>query len=267
MNTYTNIFTGLPDADVNILHQLDDNQLYHTCLVNKYSYNLCQNDKILRDRFNHYNVLLQADLKTTQQLCLTYKLASQWCQQELFWINKFNAFNFYLPIDINNINNYIKHFGWYEESNIIAKIIMKINDIEKNRVFDHTKGIIIVRIESMEANNLDLLLNDHFPRNEYDEMDFNEMVFELKDQNYFIKLRKWRKFDIDVGYKSLKEVEKLLTYTLTMTGICEDDLDCSFLSMKDELFDEQTLDVLHLKKDELIRVCLRRGLWEGMLTL
>lgn len=212
-----------------------------------------------------YNVLLQSDLKTTLEFCSTNQLASLWCKQKSFWIDKFNAFHFYLPIGVDTIKDYIKHFDWYETSNKDAKIILKINHIEKNRNYNQTKGIIVVRIEDMEADDLDLLLNQQFERDDSDDMNFNEIIFELNNQGYFVKLRKWRQYDVNIGYKSLKEVEKLLTYTLTSTGICEDDLDVYFLSMEDELFDKDNIDK-YIDQDKLIRLCLRRGLWEGMLS-
>lgn len=50
----TNIFTGIPEVDTEILDKLDDKTLYNTCMVNSYSSELCMNDKFLRKRINDY---------------------------------------------------------------------------------------------------------------------------------------------------------------------------------------------------------------------
>ena len=50
----TRIFTGIPEIDTSILHELDDETLFNTCQINAYSSELCWNDKILRGRFNEY---------------------------------------------------------------------------------------------------------------------------------------------------------------------------------------------------------------------
>ncbi len=52
MNIYeTNIFTGIPEIDTQILLELRAPDLYNVCLVNQYSAELCYNDKTLRERF------------------------------------------------------------------------------------------------------------------------------------------------------------------------------------------------------------------------
>ena len=50
----TRIFTGIPEMDTSILHELDDETLFNTCLINIYSSELCWNDKILRERLDEY---------------------------------------------------------------------------------------------------------------------------------------------------------------------------------------------------------------------
>ena len=41
-------FTGLPDTDRQILHQIDN--IYHICHTNKYLYKLCMNDAVLKKK-------------------------------------------------------------------------------------------------------------------------------------------------------------------------------------------------------------------------
>lgn len=44
----------LSEIDLMIFHQLNDNDLYHRCLTNQYSYNLCIRDKFLLSRIIHF---------------------------------------------------------------------------------------------------------------------------------------------------------------------------------------------------------------------
>ena len=56
----TNIFTGIPEMDTMILHELDDKTLYNMAQVNMYVYGLLMNNNILRNRIHTYlNRLVQ----------------------------------------------------------------------------------------------------------------------------------------------------------------------------------------------------------------
>ena len=50
----TNIFTGIPEMDTMILHELDDKTLYNMAQVNMYVYELLMNNNILRNRIHTY---------------------------------------------------------------------------------------------------------------------------------------------------------------------------------------------------------------------
>ena len=50
----TNIFTGIPEMDTMILHELDDKTLYNMAQVNMYVYGLLMNNNILRNRIKTY---------------------------------------------------------------------------------------------------------------------------------------------------------------------------------------------------------------------
>lgn len=50
----TNIFTGYPEIDTQILHGLDRRSLYQICQVNKYAYGLCINDIGLKRKINDF---------------------------------------------------------------------------------------------------------------------------------------------------------------------------------------------------------------------
>jgi hypothetical protein len=63
----TNIFTGLPDADVNILNQLSNHDLYNVCLVNKYAYNLCYNNLHLRNQYIDYKNLYDDTIRSLRE--------------------------------------------------------------------------------------------------------------------------------------------------------------------------------------------------------
>lgn len=49
-----NQLTRLDDTNIYTLYNLNDRDLYHTCITNKYFLNLCQNDVILKTRLNNY---------------------------------------------------------------------------------------------------------------------------------------------------------------------------------------------------------------------
>ena len=48
------LFIGIAEMDTHILHQMDDEMLYHICQVNHYAYELCKNDFRLRKRIKNY---------------------------------------------------------------------------------------------------------------------------------------------------------------------------------------------------------------------
>ncbi len=52
----TNIFTGIPEIDTHMLHTLDNKTLYDISSVNQYAYELCMNDKWLRQRVRQFLV-------------------------------------------------------------------------------------------------------------------------------------------------------------------------------------------------------------------
>lgn len=46
--------TGLPETDTLILHQLDDESLFHSCISSKYVFSLCKRDPLLYQRTMQY---------------------------------------------------------------------------------------------------------------------------------------------------------------------------------------------------------------------
>lgn len=149
-----------------------------------------------------------------------------------------------------------------------TEIILKINDIETNRKYNKTDGIIDLLIGGMSADNLDALFNMKFERNKHGDMNYNEIRFQLKKKGYFVSLRKYRGESVDIGYKSISEIKKIFTYALVITGICADNNGLLFLSMNDDAFEEEEVQVYtnNITENETIILCVRRGLWEGMLT-
>jgi hypothetical protein len=221
---------------------------------------------IFENKDTLYNILLQSDSNTLINMCRTNILAKRICDDKSFWIDKFNQYNFYLPI-LDGDETYLKMFDWIHDNVKNTEIILKINDIEKNRKYNKTDGIIDVLIEDMTADNLDALFNMKFERDEHGFMNYNEIRFQLKKKGYFVSLRKVRDKSVDIGYKSISEIKKIFTYALVMTGICADNKGMSFLSMDDEAFEEDAQAYINnLNASETIILCVRRGLWEGMLT-
>lgn len=210
-----------------------------------------------------YNIMLQSDPDQLINLCKTNKLANNICKNKQFWIDKFNTYNFFLPViyntdDWNNLRQFDLNYGNMET----AKIVMKINDIEKNRTFNKTKGMIRVVIEEMESENLEMLLDKKFESNEY-----NEIIFTLdNNNNYMIQLQKGDNPPINVGKFSLYDTERILSYCLGITGVCTDEFFDDFLSMEAAIFDEPDISY-YLAKKRLVMICVRRGLWEGMYKL
>lgn len=67
-DTYgSNIFTGVPEIDTLILHELDDQTLYHIAQLNRYGYELCINDIILRKRINNF-IVNQPEFKRLEKI-------------------------------------------------------------------------------------------------------------------------------------------------------------------------------------------------------
>lgn len=54
-----NSLTYVQDTDELILMNLNDKELYDTCLINHYNYNLCMNNDILKTRYKTYIVMNQ----------------------------------------------------------------------------------------------------------------------------------------------------------------------------------------------------------------
>jgi hypothetical protein len=48
------IYTPIQDTDIYTLYQLNDCDLYHACLVNKQTYQLCQNNPTLKHKLDRY---------------------------------------------------------------------------------------------------------------------------------------------------------------------------------------------------------------------
>ncbi|HSW76871.1 MAG TPA: hypothetical protein VLG50_07485 [Candidatus Saccharimonadales bacterium] len=211
-------------------------------------------------------ILLHADIDTIKRYCSTHKKAQLLCQDKGFWREKYRIHNFYFPVILDDEQTYMKLFDFMSDEIKNVKIILKINDIEKNRQYNKTKGIIVVRIEDMLADNLDDLLSSHFQRDKDGDMMFNDMVFTLTDKGYHVKLTNIKNVSIDVGYKTIQDVEKLFTYAIMLTGIVDDDLNIIFNSMDDDAFDEDDIREYYRETKKIIRASLRRGLWEGILN-
>jgi len=64
----------------------------------------------------------------------------------------------------------------------------------------------------------------------------------------------------------MKEIEKIMTYALTITGICTDKQGDVFTSMNDNLFDYDKIEDEIDSAATLVKLSLRRGLWEGFLS-
>ena len=41
-------YTNIPELNINILLDLDKHDLYHACMVNKFTYNQCIHNKLLK---------------------------------------------------------------------------------------------------------------------------------------------------------------------------------------------------------------------------
>ena len=208
-------------------------------------------------------ILLRADIDTINQYCLTNKKAKQLCLDKAFWKDKFDYYNYYFPLVLEDFT-YPKIFDFIDSQMKDVKTILKINAIEYHRVYNKTKGIIMVLIETMHADNLDDLFSQKLKRDKLGGMNFNEMIIQLSDKGYKVQLQKIKQKPIDLGYKTIQEIEKLFSYALTIIGICNDDLYVSFLSMDDEAFDYDDFTENYNDHNASIRAGLRRGLWEGM---
>jgi len=209
-------------------------------------------------------ILLQSDINTIKQYCKTSNESKLLCQDKLFWKKKYAMHNFYFPIVLEDDQTYMEIFDFMDSEIGKIKTILRINEIEKNRQYNKTKGIIVVRIEDMLADNLDDLFSTKFKRDKDNDMMFNDLVFTLKDKGYYLTLTNIKNEKVDIGYKTLPEVEKIFLYANMMTGIIDDDLGIIFNSMDDEAFDEDDISDNFGNIEGMIRACLRRGLWEGL---
>lgn len=210
-------------------------------------------------------ILLRANTDTIKRYCQTSTIAKRLCDDERFWKEKFARDNLYFPISWDADDNYyIDNYNFFINKLNNIRIALKINAIEKNRTYNKTKGIIIVNIEHMEKDNLrDLsdLLNIEI---ESDIITFNEIQFHLTDKGYLIKLTRDNKI-IDLGYKSIEDVERIFAYTISINEICYDNNGVEFFSMSDPAFEENDINNWYHGKRAII-VTIRRGLWEGMLS-
>lgn len=134
--------------------------------------------------------------------------------------------------------------------------------IEKNRVYNKTPGIIDILIRGMSADNLDKLFNMTLKRAQYGLMNYNEIRLKFKKDGYDVILLNFRE-SINIGHKDIHEVKKIFSYALTINTLCNDYYNNSFLSMYDKNFENEY--VISNSSDDIIS-CIRRGLWEGMLT-
>lgn len=211
--------------------------------------------------------MLQSDPDELVTLCETNKTANNICDDKNFWIDKFDAYNFYLPIlDTDDKNAYFMEFDFIYNNMITTDIIMKINDIEKNRTFNNTNGIIRIVIENIDPYNLDKLLNGKFERDD-NIWYYNEMILTPKNNKYHVQLQKINDQPLDVGFRSLYETKRIVSYCLGINGICTDEFYNSFLSMDEQIFEEPDISFGYNNQYQLIIVSVRRGLWEGMLKL
>lgn len=208
-------------------------------------------------------ILLRSNGKTVMRYCQTSTIAQLLCQDEQFWKEKFELYNLYFPLVWEDNDNYSDMFDLLRNNINNVKIVLKINEIEKNRIYEQTKGIILIVIEDMDEDNLEDLLNYKFERGKSGIINFNEIKIQLTNKGYLVGLTK-NQGDVNLGYKSSKDVERIFSYALSTSGICHDDKGITFFSMDDPAFEEMRINDYYTNDIDVVRAGIRRGLWEGM---
>lgn len=230
----------------------------------------CTKDTFIKDIFTQdiftqdilCELFLHCDIDTMVFLSQVNKLAYQITINKSCWVEKYNRYNFYLPI-LEKEQNYIRIFNTMHDQIKNCNIILKINDIEYNRSYNKTKGVIDVLIDYMSPDNLNGLFDQVFLTDTFGYIHYNFIRFIIDNDEYSVILIKDHKTQLYIGNKTRKEVEKIFYYALLINNYVCDYNGYSFLSMTDNSFDEEYL--IHNNDDDIIPI-IRRGLWEGMLN-
>lgn len=69
----------------------------------------------------------------------------------------------------------------------------------------------------------------------------------------------------EIGYRPIKDIERIFAYVISTSGICHDDKGIYFYSMEDEAFEEDDIGIIYTNYNDVKVAAIRRGLWEGML--
>lgn len=127
-------------------------------------------------------VLLRSNADTIRQYCRTSTVARLLCQDERFWREKFTKDNIYFPLVWEGDDTYLDMYDLLSKNIGDIRIILKINKIERNRIYETTNGIMIIVVEDMNEDNLGDLLNYKIKCGQPGVINYNELQFHLTDE-------------------------------------------------------------------------------------
>ena len=124
--------TGIPDTDIYILLELDDQDLINVCQVNKYVRKICNRDSLwiskLYKRFSVKNIITSVDIEGVKQL-LKYKPVNM--NYKDFYINIVNNINL-----CNNIKSLLQEELYVYEDFYVGETYITYPNMEHPIQFD-----------------------------------------------------------------------------------------------------------------------------------
>lgn len=151
------IFTGIQDTDYKIINQLDDQDLFNICQVNKYAFHLCKQSKTLKKRLALYThkfdiftgvpeldelILEETDDETLYNAYQINTYSNNLCINSYILNNRLQKYKFYLLV--NKIINYVF---------INYKLITLYTDKSYNNIIHMLNNINALFIDTTNYNN------------------------------------------------------------------------------------------------------------------
>jgi hypothetical protein len=144
------------DTDKLILYDLDELNLYHTCQTNKYLYNICVNDPVLRSKVNYIKKFINKPIDQINNFTPTPGYVSV-ITLAGFNPNDYNNLKFSTYIIYRNMNGLKLHlYSRYDYDKPNDPIVIYLKgplELTENQLFD----IISIRLEEYFDNRREML--------------------------------------------------------------------------------------------------------------
>lgn len=206
-----------------------------------------------------YQIMLNASSAALKSLSQINHYTQKLCYNRYFWQDKYIYNNLHLS-KFDYADHYKDHLHTYcfmESVMNNTNIIMEINKLETARAYNQTKGIVIIYSKYIRIDSLNDLLQTNLIKVP------DEIKFRLIKDGYRLSAKYKRKATIPIGYRTLRETQKIMSYCLSIADMCYDDLELDFLD--DKMFYVEEDITKYRNGERLLRSCLRQGLCEGLL--